>query len=124
MCMISGSTKPASKESGTGYKVFETEEGSDALYGICYGSDRARPRRRWLKAIDMRTLLDDRTQDVGWHIYARRKDAKALLSRVPRIGHLRVILKVKYRGAHTEGLGDGGWNMQAKVIVANEMLIL
>jgi hypothetical protein len=122
MCLTTA--KPATKTSGIGYKVFEMDP-NGKLVGCCYGTTTPKPTRRWLKASRgyAGTLTNPAdTLNIGWHIYLRRKDAKQLLETYTRKG-MRVLRKVKYRGAHHEGTGDGGWNHRARVVVADEMFI-
>lgn len=124
MCLIRGSTKKAAKTSGYGYKVFETN--GKALYGVCFAAYTPRPSGEWLQSTDLCIFSGkDNSANVGWHIYVRKADAKRLLaSRSTRAGLHMVLRRVKYRGAEFEGLGDGGWNYFARIVVAKEMFIL
>ena len=115
--------KVAKKKTGFGWKVFETD-GTGALYGVCYGVSEPREVGVWLKAEKRSNAWK---WDIGFHIYTRRDDAVGLHHAAPTSGDQErsmVLRRVKYRKATYEGLGDGGWNYNARVVVAQEMFIL
>ena len=125
MCLALNKMKPkvAKKKTGFGWKVFETD-GTGALYGVCYGVNTGREVGTWLKAENDPNAAK---WDIGFHIYARRNDAVGLHHAAPIVGYQErsmVLRRVKYRKATYEGLGDGGWNDNARVVVAQEMFIL
>lgn len=116
MCLsIVSENKPASK--GVGYKVFTV-----SVWGLAsfVYSGKYLPRNKWLMSCDGKS--GDGPENVGWHIYKRRKDAEAFKKRAFHDSPLKVF-RVKYRGAHHQGFGDGVWNLAAAVVVAKEMLI-
>jgi hypothetical protein len=117
-------TKPRVK-AGYGYKVFRRYRGE--LYSLCYDDLTPRPREKWLTASKSEPNGDG-PDNEGWHVYLRKADAlgggrildsKSLLGR-----ELRVLVRVRYRGAFARGLGDGGWNMKAQIVVADKIFIL
>lgn len=124
MCLKTASeTKPAPE--GVGYKVFR-RYGQD-LTGFCFGRHEARPVGEWLQASDQNQdpAYPSLAQDVGFHVY-KNKDEAEFLAKYER-GHFSLsaveVHRVRYRGAHTQGLGDGGWQPNAEVVVAKEILI-
>lgn len=126
MCLVPGTTKQAVHEIGFGYKVFEmTPDGQ--LFSACYGSNIPREFGRWLGSNNYQLRIysvPSERCDVGWHVYAEAADAVVMLnSRPSELDRVMVLREVEYRGAHSEGLGDGGWNLKARVIVAREIYI-
>lgn len=124
MCIVQGTAKTAMRGSGVGYKVFDTDGVN--LYGVCYGQNTVRARGKWVTCVDLRGRFQDPEFNVGWHVYTKKRDTRMLLRSVmpQHAGHKLVVMKVKYRGAKIEGMGDGGWNLNARVVIAREMFIL
>jgi hypothetical protein len=126
MCLSKNNrvTKPRIK-SGYGYKVFRRYGGE--LYSLCYDDQTPRPRGKWLQA-SKGILYGDSPNDEGWHVYLRKADAlgesRMMDSKSLPGSELRVLVRVRYRGAFARGLGDGGWNMKAQIVVADEIYIL
>lgn len=127
MCLHPDGIKKAPRKTGFGYKVFEQDE-VGRLFGICMDMGVERRQGDWLPSVDSnRTTYRSNSLDenIGFHIYLRRKDAKPMLRSVhPSYGTTAVLRRVKYRGAHHVGLGDGGWNCFSQVVVASEIFIL
>ena len=113
MCIRHDSVQTPEKESGVGWKVFVRSK-SGKLSGFMYYS--YRPVNRWLKAIKP----GEDIVNEGWHIYLLEEHAHYLSKQYEN----HVVRKVKFRKAHHQGLGDGGWNRSAPVVVADEIFIL
>jgi hypothetical protein len=101
--------------------VFEIQNG--LLNSFCIDTFGDRPTRSWLEAESHG--FKPNLVDVGWHIYLDIAPAERLLERLRSNNPNRsvVIRKVRYRGAHHDGIGDGGWNKKARIVVAKEMYI-
>jgi hypothetical protein len=123
MCIAQvSSEKP--KPNGYGYKVMIVD--GDNIRSAFMNT--VNPWRMWIKASP--SIYGD--NEVGFHIYRTREKAeqcirwyddlysKHLLSSRPNYR----VFKVKYRQATLQGIGDGGFTKNAKVIVAQEMYIL
>ena len=102
------------RQFGRGWKVFRRSRGK--LYSLVIDKLTVRKRKQWLVA-DKIDVAGVSPLDRGWHIYVHKRDIKSLQRG-------RVILPVRYRGAFAVGKGDGGWNVNAVVVVANELYIL
>jgi hypothetical protein len=109
---------------GYGYKVLIVD--GDTLLSACMGT--TNPWRTWIKA-NVSIYGDN---EVGFHIYRTREKAEQCIRWYDNLysGHeikhrpnYRVF-KVEYRQATLQGIGDGGFTKNAKVIVAQEMFIL
>ena len=102
-------------EKGVGYKVFRKKE--NILQGELQGDDKKpRSMRVWLKANDYSSEYDRKFRhhhkliDInmnsqyksGWHIFKDLESAKIWKENVPEEPD-RIIKKVKYKNAHTEG---------------------
>lgn len=127
MCLHPDGIKKAPKKTGFGYKVFEQDK-AGRLSGICMNLGVERRQGEWLPSADYDRITIPtgfRDANIGFHVYLRRKDAKPMLRDVrTSYGAIAVLRRVKYRGAHHVGVGDGGWNKKAQVVVAKEMFIL
>jgi hypothetical protein len=102
------------RKAGYGWKVFRRERRQ--LFSVCQDEFTVRPRKKWLDA----GPYAGRTHDDGWHIYLRKADVKTAYMATEH----GVLLRVRYRGAFARGIGDGGWNNRAHVVVAKELYIL
>src|SRR5579863_1034638 len=122
MCLYENIVKIVPPIDGEGWKVFEVcDDGK--MHGICYPETSYAPFRplmpdnTWLIANKTWTYNDC---DAGFHVYENANDAVRLW----RSDSSYVLRRVKYRGGHHRGQGDGGWNYDAKVIVVDEIFIL
>ena len=123
MCLQSEGIKEAVKKTGVGYKVFEQDK-AGRLFSVYMNMGGERPQEQWLPSFNWQFSSKPNDSNVGWHIYLRRKDASNMLKDTRTSGNIMVLRRVKYRGAHHVGVGDGGWNKKAQVVVAKEMFIL
>ena len=130
--------KPAEK--GVGYKVFRKKE--NILHGELQGDDKKpRSTRAWLKANDYSSQYDrewklshkliqidsDSWYRPGWHIFKDLESAKIWKENVPEEPD-RIIKKVKYKNAHTEGKQsirefENEASIYGDVIIADEIYI-
>ena len=127
MCLHPDGIKKATKKTGFGYKVFEQDK-YGRLFGICVDMGVERRQGEWLQSANhyyITTPISYRDANIGFHIYLHRKDAEPMLEQVRcQYSTNAVLRRVEYHGAHHVGLGDGGWNRSAQVVVANEMFII
>jgi hypothetical protein len=120
--------KNSREASGVGWKVFELLEGK--LHSLCFEEKTVRPVGKWITAKE-NTGNKIIPEGKGFHIYLRFEDtgrASASMSTI-RAGSgfvvttKRKVRKVRFRHAHHRGLGDGGWNNEAQVVVADQIFI-
>jgi hypothetical protein len=112
------------KPSGVGYKVLIVD--GDSLRSACMGT--VNPWRTWIKASP--SIFGG--NQVGFHIYATREKAEQCIRWYDNLYHSHKIsqrpnyrvFKVQYRQATLQGIGDGGFTKNARVIVAQEIYIL
>jgi hypothetical protein len=121
MCLEEVSPKKPAP-SGYGYKVYRIYNG--VLYSAYM--DTLNPGNQWLKA-------EGNGPDKGFHIYATREKAyqcvrwydEVLCKReLPEKRSIYKVFKVRYRKATKQGIGDGGFTKNARVILAQEIYIL
>lgn len=129
MCLDRVSSRKP-KPTGTGWKVF-AQHSDGSLKGYFYKE--LRVTGVWLRSealvdrwhgVPISLHRTPRPCDIGFHIYTCKKDATTILQTAADWGWKNVLRKVKYRGAHAIGVGDGGWNPEAQVVVAREIKIL
>jgi hypothetical protein len=109
------------KPNGFGYKVFRVE--ADGLHSAFM--DTLNPWRQWVTA-------SIAGRESGFHIYRTREQAERCVRwydahygvRPPQERPNFQIFKVEYRNATKQGVGDGGFTKNARVIVAQEIFIL
>jgi hypothetical protein len=113
MCLnIITSREP--KKEGVGWKVFREKPWlGGELYSVI--TDNPVTLSVWLTAGSCKL-----PEGPGFHIYTDMKDARYLLWSCPNL----VMKRVRYREATVKGLGDGGWNYNAEVVVALKMFVL
>lgn len=88
------------------WKAFHIGPDGDLLTSVMVTSVK---RGVWVKADNVGEFIY-RGYPAGFHGHVRKEDAKEWLH--------DVVLRVRYRGGHTQGIQDG-----AKVIVADEIFI-
>ena len=127
------------KSNGFGYKVFRVE--ADGLHSAFM--DTLNPWRRWVTASTTgrepgfhiyrtRKQAYAAGRESGFHIYRTREQAERCVrwydghyaDRPPQERPNYQIFKVEYRNATRQGIGDGGFTKNARVIVAKEIYIL
>jgi hypothetical protein len=122
MCLkIVSKTTPV--PTGFGYKVYRVQP--DGLHSACY-SDVVNSWKTWLKA---EGGLGD---EPGFHIYLQESKAHECVARyedmwqnkAPHERPFVKVFKVEYRNATKQGIGDGGFTKNARVVVAQEIFIL
>lgn len=110
-------------EVGTGYKVF-------VVYNRCLTSlckEVPMPTGEWLTAVDKEKGHSE--SQPGFHIYKTRAVARKAWGFVDRNwdkykGRRFEVRKVIYKDATKSGTGDGGFVVNAPVVIANKMYIL
>jgi hypothetical protein len=116
MCLQTVS-KIKPKSSGFGYKVFKVLDGGKLQFSFV-GAEA--PRKEWLKA----------NNHGGFHIYTEQQKAEQNVrwhEHLYKDRHQRPIYKVfrvQYRNATEQGIGDGGYTKNARVVIAQEIFIL
>lgn len=119
MCLVAGSLKTPKKTAGFGWKVVKRV--NKQLYTPHW--DRRLRTNVWSKALPTTIytapLRSSENYISGFHIFKTKSAAEKYLREWSMV--LEVV-KVEYRGAHTEGLDGEKDNLP--VIVAREMRIL
>jgi len=124
MCLDTVS-KRKPKPEGTGWKVFREYNG--VLYGEFQNTSKVCPVGKWLKENDYKSVgykmsISGPSYLLGWHVFKRKKDAKKWMNNLRR-----VVRKVEYRKAHTQGKQEMGPIVSPIIlscIVAKEIKIL
>jgi hypothetical protein len=123
MCMAEISPiKP--KPNGFGYKVLIVD--GDSLRSACMNTIIS--WRTWIKASP--SIYSG--NQVGFHIYATREKAEQCVrwyddlysKHSPGFRPNYRVFKVQYRQATQQGIGDGGFTKNLRVILAQEIYIL
>jgi|SRR5579864_5706556 len=102
LCTISRSQKP--KPEGEGWKVFGLYRDRSAEKAYLRGVYHTGPdisATEWNKT-DTEHVIGGGLYRAGWHIFKTEAAAKKMMLDVFQRPY-RVVLKVRYRGAHTEG---------------------
>lgn len=116
-----------------GYKVFIEKGNNGKLYGDYRNRGDIRPINRWLNEYDFRDhkwvavikTCNDRSYNVGWHIFLTKKDAKQWASGSNKPGKVKCsIRKVKFKDIVAIGYQRTCGFDSFKVVVAKQMLIL
>jgi hypothetical protein len=123
MCLAEISpVKP--KPNGFGYKVLKVD--GDKLRSACMNT--INPWHTWIKA----SPSISSGNQVGFHIYRTREKAEQCIrwyddlyfKHSPSSRPNYRVFKVQYRKATLQGIGDGGFTKNPRVIIAQEMYIL
>ena len=108
MCLDTN-IKELANESGSGFKVLNTQFEDGSLQSPCYLCD-------W--------TVGEWVEGEQIYIYVNRDDAKNMLRHLIGIIQKPVLCAIEYEGAYKTGLGDGGWNYHAEVIVARRARVV
>jgi hypothetical protein len=124
MCLkIVSKTPPV--PTGFGYKVYRVQP--DGLHSARY-SEVVNSWKTWLKA------EGGFGNEPGFHIYLQESkahecvawydDTYSARNEAPHKRPFVKVFKVEYRNATKQGIGDGGFTKNARVVVAQEIFIL
>jgi hypothetical protein len=110
------------KATGFGYKVYKVLDGGKLESSFM---EFPMPRRTWVKA-----EVEAGMHQAGFHIYLQREKAEQNVLWHERLwskntnAPIYKVFKVKYREAKIQGIGDGGYTDNARVVVADEIFVI